>query len=626
MQITVLQADPLDLDPAAAPYDLADHAEAMATRFPPFQVGLTPQMFYPSIAEMVAQAEQGAFVPVMTRNIGYGLQPVVISARVAVQNSTDQDQPWILAFNRAAQYYFAVYFVADGQPLPDAPIFAFDVDFDVWDNSDVLIHTPFVMPARTSGYLYVAFQSLNGAAPMTLEVPQDYQIKRRWQDIHFFAVIGLTLGLVVITASLMLTLRRFVAVYYTLAVVSGILLVLVSEQYIGVLAPRVAEATLGNTILSYAALVGPVFALLFQWQFFADVGGTGKVFGRVLLFAGAFSIVSLIGVIEYAVLPAALPLIALLVCVLLILVNGMIAVRKGFVGRWTFLVGSAAYAVGAVVKVTSYEVSHLISAREASIVLLYAIAIEALALAVTMFMHVRALRGAKDQALEAQIAATAQATGMAKAMSDAAHDIQQPLASLRMAMAGQGASHKTENVQEAIDYLEEIVKRQLTDPHQLRASDDAPDPFEMTVLLGNIQTMFGNEARDKGLSLRIMPSRARVAADVFVVMRIVSNLVSNAIKNTPQGGILIGCRSQGPDFCIDVIDTGIGMTATQIATLSLPQEGHVGQGLGIIRELCAANGLATEVHSVQGRGTRVRLRVPRAPWGMTDFPSELRHI
>jgi len=545
----------------------------------------------------------------------------VVSVRIPVQSTSDRPEPWILAFNRAAQYYFSVYFVEDGKPLPAAPLFKFDVDFDTWTDSDVLIHTPFTMPANGSGYLYVSYQSLNGAAPMTLETPEGYEAKRQAQDLHFVSVVGLTLGLMIITASLMLTLRRFVALYYAAAVFSGLLLVLVSEQYVGVLVPRLTEVTLSDTFLTYAALSGPVFALLFQRQFFADVGGTGKIFGHVLLFAAVFGIVSMVGVVEYDIFPLILPIIALSVCIVLIIVNGVIAVIKGFVGRWPFFVGSFVFAAGSIIKVASYEFSWLISAREASFVLLYSIAIEATALAGTMFMQVRGLRQDRETALLERTVAAQESLAMAKAMSHAAHDIRQPLASMRLVMAGAPQEERHANLGKAIAYLEDIVQRQLVgtsdNAQQVSRPSDPSVPFGMDQLLGNIETMFGTAARAKGISLRIVQSSAQVDADIFAVMRITSNLVSNAIQNTKTGGVLIGCRHDGPSLWIEVVDTGCGLDMGQLDALQRPyvrQGAYIGNGLGlsIVRELCDEHGLTLDVQSAPAKGSRFRLRVPRS--------------
>lgn len=620
LQAGAINAEPIRLSPDAAPFVVADHAEYLVEDFPPFEEGLTPQMFYPDIEHLLRQAEEGEFQPVTTRHIGIGLRPAVVSVRVPVQSTSDQPETWILAFNRAAQYYFSVYFVEDGKPPPAAPLFKFDVDFDSWTDSDVLIHTPFTMPANGSGTLYISYQSLNGAAPMTLETPAGYDAKRQAQDLHFVSVVGLTLGLMIITASLMLTLRRFVALYYAAAVFSGLLLVLVSEQYVGVLAPRLTEVTLSDTFLTYAALSGPVFALLFQRQFFADVGGTGKTFGRVLLFAAVFAIVSMVGVVDYQIFPLVLPIIALSTCIILIIVNGFIAVLRGFVGRWPFFVGSFVFAAGSIIKVASYEFSWLISAREASLVLLYSIAIEATALASTMFMQVRSLRQDREIALQEKTMAAKENLAMAKAMSHAAHDIRQPLASMRLVMAGAPEAERHADFGKAIAYLEDIVQRQLlgtsADAEQVSQPSSPSASFDMGQLFGNIETMFGTAARAKGISLRIVQSSARADADIFAVMRIVSNLVSNAVQNTQTGGVLIGCRHDGPFLWIEVIDTGSGLDLAQLNALQQPyvrQGAYIGNGLGlsIVRDLCNEHGLTLDVQSTPAKGSRFRLRVSK---------------
>ena len=95
-----------------------------------------------------------------------------------------------------------VYFVEDGKPVPDAPLFAFDSNFDTWDDDDVQIHAVFTMPPQTSGVLCATCFNLNGGAAMTLETQEDYETRRQRQDLQFSSVVGLTLGLVIITAAL----------------------------------------------------------------------------------------------------------------------------------------------------------------------------------------------------------------------------------------------------------------------------------------------------------------------------------------------------------------------------------------------------------------------------------------
>ncbi len=616
----------LVLDPANAPFDLAPHAEILPVEtqylFDPALRG----SFYP-LEPILGKAEAGAFEPIATRQIGTGVSSSANYLRVPVRSVRDSAQDWVLAFNQAGGYYYKVYLVLEGQKPPDDPIFEYNFVVDRWDNEDVLFHTTFTMPAQSSGYLYVVFDTLNGGAPMTIETVAGYAAKRKSQDLQFFAVVGLALGLVVITVALMATLKRFVAIYYAGAVLSGLLVVLVSEQYMFVLFPGIVWIGDHDIILPYAAVASPVFALLFQRQFFADAGGTGKFLGRLILGASLLCIVGVIGLMEFEFYPPELLILALAISIPLISINGFIALLRGYAGGWPFFFGALVFSGSFLTKVLSYEFSGLISSREASLLLLYALALEATALSVTMFLQVRHMRFEKERALQDQVAAAKAKLKMAQSLSHAAHDIQQPLSSLRLALSSSAAQDdKEQDFHRAIDYLEAIVNRQL---HEMRretnpAADDPDGPvselneaFEVNVVLNNMAVMFADEAREKGLGFRVVPSRVGVHANVFAVMRVMSNLVSNAIRNTEQGGVLVGCRRQGAFMWLEVVDTGRGMSMDEVQELRQPyvRKGDYpgnGLGLGIVRQLCSEHGFGFEVESRPQKGSRFRIRLPRA--------------
>ena len=468
--------------------------------------------------------------------------------------------------------------------------------------------------------IFVSFLNINGGAAMTLETPAHYAAKRQWQNLHFFAVIGLTLGMTIITAALMLILRRYVAFYYLGAVLSGVLVVMLIEQQFEALFPDLAQLSIEAGLVVYVSIAGPVFALLFQRQFFADVGGTGRVFGAVMLGTALFCVLSVVAAMEFALIPIEVVLVLQALCVLLITTNGILAVRRGFVGRWPFFLASTVYAFSLAVIVASYVFSYVISMHEAGLLLLYAIAFESLCMAMTMFAHVRWMRSEKEAALVGQLKAAEERLAIQKAMSHAAHDIRQPLASLRLAMSAAATKDNSpERLTEAIDYLEEIVQSQLASDRRTKeqavASEEAAGQFEVAVLMSNIATMFTDEAKAKGISLRIRPCTQTVVADVFAVMRIVSNLVANAVRNTNAGKVLVGCRRRGNMLRLDVIDTGPGFTPEQLASLKKPgaragsYEG-AGLGLGIVQELASAHALQFDVASAPGKGTRFSLFLP----------------
>ena len=618
---SIAGAQPLILDPEEGAYDVRDFAQIHLKRFEELSAEFTIDALLPSPDELIALEQSGAFEPVKTRQIGIGAAVALPVVRIHVANPREKEQEWILAFNRASDYVYQVYFLPDGAPLPAEPVFYFDDERDIWDRSeDVWISARLTLPPETSGRIFVSFLNINGGAAMTLETPAHYAAKRQWQNLHFFAVIGLTLGMTIITAALMLILRRYVAFYYLGAVLSGVLVVMLIEQQFEALFPDLAQLSIEAGLVVYVSIAGPVFALLFQRQFFADVGGTGRVFGAVMLGTALFCVLSVVAAMEFALIPIEVVLVLQALCVLLITTNGILAVRRGFVGRWPFFLASTVYAFSLAVIVASYVFSYVISMNEAGLLLLYAIAFESLCMAMTMFAHVRWMRSEKEAALVGQLKAAEERLAIQKAMSHAAHDIRQPLASLRLAMSAAATKDNSpERLTEAIDYLEEIVQSQLASDRRTKeqavASEEAAGQFEVAVLMSNIATMFTDEAKAKGISLRIRPCTQTVVADVFAVMRIVSNLVANAVRNTDAGKVLVGCRRRGNMLRLDVIDTGPGFTPEQLASLKKPgaragsYEG-AGLGLGIVQELASAHALQFDVASAPEKGTRFSLFLP----------------
>src|SRR5579883_1587009 len=96
------------------------------------------------------------------------------------------------------------------------------------------------------------------------------------------------------------------------------------------------------------------------------------------------------------------------------------------------------------------------------------------------------------------------------------------------------------------------------------------EPRIETVDLGPLMRELAEEyrpfAEEKGLSLKVVPTRARIRSDRDLLRHIVQNLMSNAVKYTERGRVLVGCRRRrGIDrLSIEIHDTGIGIPADQI--------------------------------------------------------------
>jgi signal transduction histidine kinase len=141
--------------------------------------------------------------------------------------------------------------------------------------------------------------------------------------------------------------------------------------------------------------------------------------------------------------------------------------------------------------------------------------------------------------------------------------------------------------------------------------------FEIDFVLHQARSMFHDEALANGLDFRVVRTSHIANGSPFVIMRVLANLISNAIKNTDHGKILIGCRRQGDHIRIDVCDTGAGIAAANIDRMQEPYQrtgtyDGAGLGLSIVRQLCDEHGLTFNIRSEPGRGSVASLLIPKA--------------
>jgi CheY-like chemotaxis protein/anti-sigma regulatory factor (Ser/Thr protein kinase) len=145
----------------------------------------------------------------------------------------------------------------------------------------------------------------------------------------------------------------------------------------------------------------------------------------------------------------------------------------------------------------------------------------------------------------------------------------------------------------------------------------------MARLLARVHGTFAEAAREKGLSLKIVPSSNWVRSDFILLERILGNLVSNAVRYTSTGGLLVGCRVRGDMLRIEVWDTGAGIPADErdkifgeFYRLGEPDRDHragIGLGLAIVDRLARLLGCQIELTSTVGKGSRFVVIVPSVP-------------
>ncbi|CAO3418407.1 ATP-binding protein [Azospirillum doebereinerae] len=162
----------------------------------------------------------------------------------------------------------------------------------------------------------------------------------------------------------------------------------------------------------------------------------------------------------------------------------------------------------------------------------------------------------------------------------------------------------------------------LLDTSALEAGNVQPRVIEFDVheILSRLETEIADQALERGLTLRAVPSSARVCSDPILLERMLRNLLVNALRYTEEGSILMGCRRRGDRLAIEVWDTGPGIPADQMSAIfedfyrcgtdRRDSTGGLGLGLSIVRRTAQILDHPVTVRSRLGRGTVFSVSVP----------------
>jgi signal transduction histidine kinase/CheY-like chemotaxis protein len=234
----------------------------------------------------------------------------------------------------------------------------------------------------------------------------------------------------------------------------------------------------------------------------------------------------------------------------------------------------------------------------------------------------------KELAEQAQARAEQANAAKTRFFAAASHDLRQPVQALELFAAalwaeshGRQSRHLVESVRSIGRELNDLLSA-LLDFSKIDSATIQPvvRDFPVTDLLSRIAADFIPLAESAGLRCRVRQSTAWVRSDPALLERIVRNFMSNAIKYTPRGRILLGCRRVAQGLRIEVHDTGIGIAAEQhddvfrdFFQLDNPErDRHKGLGLGlaIVQGLARALGHPLSLRSRPGHGSVFAITLP----------------
>jgi PAS domain S-box-containing protein len=231
---------------------------------------------------------------------------------------------------------------------------------------------------------------------------------------------------------------------------------------------------------------------------------------------------------------------------------------------------------------------------------------------------------------QAQQEAVAANDSKTRFFAAASHDLLQPLNAARLfvsALESQARSQPefqelAHRIDDAMRAAEELLN-DLLDSARLDSGVLKPEisSFPIVDLLEELRRQYAPLAQARNLRLRIVGCREVVRSDRSLLRRIVQNYISNALRYTARGGVLVGCRRRGTELEIAVYDTGPGIAPEQrhamyaefsrLEHASPWSEKGLGLGLSICDRLAALMQHTLTLDSTPGRGSMFGIRVRR---------------
>lgn len=216
-------------------------------------------------------------------------------------------------------------------------------------------------------------------------------------------------------------------------------------------------------------------------------------------------------------------------------------------------------------------------------------------------------------------------------LAAASHDLRQPLQTLKLLQGllleiieGVQPRKLIMRIDETVGAMSGMLNA-LLDINQIETGEVQAHPvrFRISDLLDRLRDEFNYHANAQGLMLRMIPCHLMIKSDVRLLEQMLRNLLSNALKYTKQGRILLGCRRHDGLLSIQIWDTGSGIPEEQLQAIfeefhqleNPARERTRGQGLGlsIVQRLGGLLGHQIRVRSTLGKGSMFSIDVALAP-------------
>ncbi len=269
-------------------------------------------------------------------------------------------------------------------------------------------------------------------------------------------------------------------------------------------------------------------------------------------------------------------------------------------------------------QITLAAITLLTPQWQADPVLVFTLSVTTLIVPIYVQTLLRSTEQARKDAEEAN-------TAKSRFLAQASHDLRQPVHAIGLflnSLTQTGLAPEQRSIVDRIDRsLQGVAElfRSLLDISTLDSGAVTPklEPVSIDQLFRTLEQQNQASAQWAGVRLRFVSSNRIVLADNALLLTMVQNLVSNAIKYAPRASVVIGCRPRGNRVSIWVVDRGPGIAQSHLPQLydefyQIRKLGHadtqgVGLGLSIVKRLGSLLGLTSEIRSLEGHGTGVAI-------------------
>jgi two-component system CheB/CheR fusion protein len=262
---------------------------------------------------------------------------------------------------------------------------------------------------------------------------------------------------------------------------------------------------------------------------------------------------------------------------------------------------------------------------------------------VITFADVTERRHSSDELGVAKRQADLASVAKSRFLAAASHDLRQPLQTLALLQGllakiveGEGAQKLVARIDDTLGAMAGMLNT-LLDINQMETGVVRAEPMDFPIdeLLDQMREEFTYHAEAKGLTLRVVPCSLSIRSDPRLLEQMIRNLLSNAMKYTRRGKVLLGCRRHGGMLSIEICDTGIGIPEDQLQAIfeeyhqldNAARERSRGLGLGLAIVQRLGNLLCHVVHvrSRPDKGSIFSVEVMLTPGRMVPRPEHRQH-